>query len=336
MIRTCPACQQDLGNYDNYFCSSCGTVLPPELIRPNDRKRRIVKEETDAKSKMDVSHKFKQAIQVANLKNKLIALSVFILALGVFFASVRFAGELRKQFGGIFNKTAIPVNNVTATKTVTSVSAPVQNVTSANPCLLKMKTSLSENSSLINSISSYIPGTVDLLVEGHEIQSLPQELVRFNPKTQAQFAQYLEINSQNLGNNYVFFMQNIDNVQKWGVLLDVKKEPYSEKGNFLLLETDIIEDKVVVANDQSVIQDVWDSTKGTILSFNKTAYFATKKQYLSGNNALTILPVTKAGATFISELARDTSSADLPTIFDRIVDYKLDCAVVVGNNILWQ
>jgi len=47
MKRICPKCKSVLGNYDHYFCSRCGSPLPPDLILKETRQEKKFFEHQD-------------------------------------------------------------------------------------------------------------------------------------------------------------------------------------------------------------------------------------------------------------------------------------------------
>lgn len=206
MTRVCPVCKKNLGGYDYYFCSSCGSELPVETCNINHVYRKTVDLRSDVKNSQEFIHHLK--IALGNAFNILQPKFLFSLLGAVFTVLVVFV-LYKTQFSKIAMLNKLPQSakpNVTLESTTSGI--PVKHFVNLD---IPYKTGVFGN----DSVSRYVPYSVDVYIEGNDLE---QTLDLYSQYDSA----YIPLYKNTMGllkDHYAIFGKNIDGKMEWGYVL---------------------------------------------------------------------------------------------------------------------
>lgn len=149
--RTCPNCNEKLGEYDYYFCSACGEQLPEELaLKPKSIRIKTYKLEDAVKKAIPF-------VNVEKLKNPKLLIST---ALVIFIGIVLF---------GIYSTGVTELFFIQKSRDVTTVEIPQKQVDTSN--VITSETDFATGDFSKSDLASYFPAETLLYFEAFDLEN---------------------------------------------------------------------------------------------------------------------------------------------------------------------
>ena len=282
--RNCPNCKIDLGSYDHYFCTNCGTSLPQSEISSDVSFK--IKEHSifshkvpkDIKSGVDFSSRFHHFY----VYNRKLIFEVFTVL------SVLIVGVLLYQYY------LVPLlTEYEASKII--------------PVIKTMENQISDDVGLAPSrfnedFTKYVPNEVDLYINIPDLYS----------------AVTIFANEEHFDSD---FLSNIPILFENGAVIFASKK-YENGGYTFILKPkvlypvevlvstfddeywnfEIVEDYLIVTSDVEVFDDVNSVLSNTLKNVSQTTLFASSKSVLSDTGKIKVIFFNSDGKDLLSEL----------------------------------
>jgi len=316
MTRICPACKGTLGTYDNYFCSACGSQLPPELVRVDRFQRRIVK------TQLEVTRFSKILEVVSSPKSKKIA----------FRSAIAFAAIVFLYLGGksvwFYGQKFWRQENKTIETKAGGVFKPGESAKKISPYALDAKISYLDGELGLDNIISYIPSDVDLYIEGYDISKFGDSLTGFNPNTSLDYKDLFEDIETKIDPHFAFFIKKFADEYSSGFIVIPASGPIQLSKTYGNIKIVDLGKALVISEKEELTKEVGDVVKGNTKNLSLNLY-ASAKPNVPSRAQFFILPTTRNGKAYLFKLLEEKLPDDLKLVLNKFLDSKLDYAVVI-------
>lgn len=313
--RICPKCQQKLGEHDSHFCTSCGAVLPKDLVSVSSR----VRVRTYSPSEPEVSKGPLLARLMRHLKDTtlwaVLGLLVFIL-----FVLVGIARTGAFELLGL----KLQVN-----RTISEMNFPNF---PATPKYQNLSLNLTLPEAIFDSTSllTHVPADVDFYFEGSGLQ----EAVDLNLFVEEDE----ELNTRAkllLDPNFAGFMYEEEEVIKIGFIFIPKDVTLAEEVFTEFVEDSwkfaIIEDYMLVTNDDDVFDLVKSVDDGIKKSLAQNPEYVKRVQTLSAVGQFRVLFMTEGSRNMVRNSLGGLTQETIGMI-NKVLISSYDSLVVTNTN----
>lgn len=307
MWRNCPECRNKLTSSDNYFCTTCGAVLPQELTTfPASIKRKYRLSEKNISS---VKKKNGQKTYLGPLL-KVISL-IFIVICGYFLVTI--------------------VSNKIVNKN-TSHPAVVTKKQDTKPQMIQEPEVFKEFKSGVisgNKEPYYIPFNVDIYVEGKDLYEFAEHFSDVLKGTEYQ--KFIDLHKNDLKPEFAGFLVNQSGNNIWSFLLfpsSSSQEIMIDKKEFTELQWKKIDDAILITIDPSIIKSVEDSKQGIEKNLNLNPVYINFKNQLPPNGKLFLIPLNKTGSRYLENLLNAGISPQFKEVLNNFLNQKLPALVI--------
>ena len=299
MSRICPACNINLGSYDNYFCSNCGNKLPQEMVSTNPDLRAKV----FVPSYLVVKKKFSLDFIYLPSFKKSVAF-VFIICVFLFssFSFIKFYPRLRQLAFGKNNLVKPKINSDMGKQAPLDLD-------------LELKSSLFGS----DRIAEYVPEEVILYLEADDLKKfielyardsgLGKDLInKIAPLLGDHFAFFVTLNEGEYDWNFIFIPKD---EQKLSIELKNTDEKYWNFG--------IVEGKLVMASNKRVIEDVRLAKNKISLNMSLSTSYVKEKQNLLPKGQVLIILFSDEGVSALEVIKGFKVSSNLINTINRVL-----------------
>lgn len=303
-LRVCPNCQIMLGNYDHYFCTSCGATLPKELV-DNQTNLKIQKYDS---SVSQTSTSFIEKIGLSKLTkafNKRTIIAFVILAISVI-GLVQIENRIEK-----FLKKSNFIQSPLKTAEESSPSAK------AAKHVLNLHLPLKSSEISNVDINEYIPAEADLYVFGNNLGFLLSNL--------SQSSIYKELLSKlpaSLDSSFVVFSLEKDKKRMWALITKNQSDVENEILKSSLpsnLTYKVINNYLVVSSDVSIFDMMKNSKEKTLLNLALSPTYVKVKDFVPKEGQVEIIFMSDKGKEIFLGLKEKKIGDALKNIIDAVL-----------------
>ncbi len=294
MSRICPSCKSLLGYYDVYFCSSCGNPLPNELVKTDRKFTRAIKINREEKASVVSSIDWKKLKPL---------MSFFVIT--VFIGTLAFLGIKLMNSSTIFKA-------FLSTAPMVAVNTPAAAIPSSTANTISVETDFNDGDFDHDDLRVYVPGNVDLYVEGNDLDKFANSLVAADLALDSKFLTFYEKNKTQFKPSFIMFVKKLDNGYAYGFVVETSSPQ-----------------PVVITNDLTISSSISDVSKGIEKSIKYNPIYAAAKSATPKAGQFFIVVTSKNGRAFLYNLIEQKIPVDLLRILNKFLDSKLDYAVVL-------
>ena len=255
MERICPNCDSSLGSYDKFFCSSCGFVLPQDLIL-QEKKTSFINEisptvVSKSKPTKDIKKASKKSIKV-DLKALVLSIGapLFIFAMYLLIKDINFTNMVNVE------NNALAVDQ----QVETSVIVPEEDL---DTTYIEISNAFTSDYLSFDSFLSAVPSDTVLYLYGLRLNEFTETLKEsFNVDVEGPF---VEVPS----NTFSFLVkQKIENNLEWALILNKQSELIStEEVTSINLDNSF----TVYSNSDEFLAEITGAYKNTVRNLKQNA-----------------------------------------------------------------
>lgn len=315
MSRICPKCKVKLGGYDRFFCTSCGELLPDELVNHDQVFSRIANFVEPSKEKTESGHNF--SYMTDNLKNlinvkSIVLATVSILVIVGFFYFVQF--RLGKD---LFN------TKETSDK---KVAAPIEYTKN----VVEVPLDWEINTFGADSIMEFIPFDSDIVIEGNDLAKFGAAYAEIDPEYK-NLSTFINGRAEQ---HFIFFAININGDYSWSLIYFPLKPDFSMAGDLVAkyswLKFWKNQPIALITTQDSTLEEVSDAKSKITKNFTQTPIYASSRLTSPKNGKLFIYLTTQKAKEYVAELqALPNLPGELRAVIEAVSNTNSDYATIL-------
>ncbi|MFZ5424511.1 MAG: hypothetical protein ACOZAO_01805 [Patescibacteria group bacterium] len=305
MSRVCSNCNSTLGNYDSFFCSECGNLLPENVVRIDPGLRTKVFEPQYQKVASKHSNNLNKVFNKSTVKLFLTLLPLFLLAV-VLYLGIPFINAL--------------IN--TKTLSVELVELPT------NLSVIEVENDLHEDFFGADLIDSYVPFDADLYVEINDLQGVLNSYVQdtslgddfskeFLSQVSDHFAIFAIVDESNVSWGAVFIPNSPDEIAT--LVNSVENSTWKFK---------LIGNRLIVANNDQIFNEVEAVSTKLSRSLSLNPSYARVKAVLPKSGKSLIMFVGDEGFQSLNTINPNSVTPEMLDIINLVAESNLQAVVI--------
>lgn len=328
---------------EKYFCSTCGSALPSELMvkqTPAPKKVEAVVTLSDLVEKKTFSKGFvelKEGKKV-NAKNIYLAIGILIFLSFIFFSyKFIFPAFMLKRSNN--NQTSIVPPKTENPLVTGSLPGTMQNqITSSGSLptenIIKSKYVLETQSTLVSGSFSgtdlvkFAPYDTVLYIEANDGKNFAEQLEDSDLIKNDLISKFVSDNEKYFSGPAAFFVVQKENKNIQVLVLKIDENKFLT-GKDLEKLTLYSNGFLVLAENENIIPDIKDSLEGLTKSFSLNASFASARSLLPSSGKVEIITTGRAGKAYLFQNIDINSQDGLVSVLGEFLDSGLDYAVII-------
>lgn len=335
MTRICPSCKSRLGQYEKFFCTSCGANLPAKLVDSRDNYAKIseVSYVTSIAESSVGGSGFSMALSkinysaIAQKKNIHIAVSILIF-LAISFAAYKFLFPLLT----LKNNGLKPQNNtvqlVPSDNATQSTATPTVEQAKQPKYVLGPNCSFATGAFSDSGLAKFVPYEAILFLEVPDRGLFLTQVFDSKLFVDKNVQDFMETNVKNFSGPLGFFVMKEEAGYSFVFVSKLATEKIVlQKGDEeFVFQSD---GYVVVTSQKKLMPEFQDITAGLSKSFVLNPTYASARSVLPKEGKLEIVAVGRNGKSYLYQILESDLSLDINSAVSAFLDSGLDYAVVL-------
>lgn len=306
--RVCPGCNVTLGEYDGYFCSSCGKKLPEDIIVsiPTIKAKKYLSSSEVSSTKK----RFNQSFDWSVVKKAKVLIVALIIGLMYF------------PLNYVYTKLVVSKPD----EVIQAPLSPIEKKTIGYNLVLKSSSFSTE------SFASYVPYDVDLYIEGVDFMSFVDTFV-----SSETFGELLIGKARILvEDTFAVFSITEDEGHEWVVILVPKDKEIVEAVVQDLEDSywkfSVINEYFVAASDEDLFQEISDAKEGLEKNLLLNPDYVTEINRLPSSGQVLFMFFDDRGVDAVNLILTDKLNEEFYSAMDSVLEKGVRYLVVDNIN----